>query len=152
MPPWLRNLLAVLIGFLVGSLVKWAIVSLGSWLFPLFDFIFSLENVSLTDSEKIKEYIRELKPVYLVAPWSVHAIGTAAGAFTAFLLATGDRMKPALIIGVLFLLMGSSKAWMATGPWFVILDLGFSYLPMACLGAFLAGARKTGKPAAVQAI
>jgi hypothetical protein len=138
MPTWLRNMIAILVGFLVGSLVNMAIVGIGPKLIPLPD------GVDLTDAEKIKESIQLLKPIHFLSPWLAHAMGTLVGAFVAAWIALNKKLVIAMIVAGLFLLGGITMVWMVGGPmWFILLDLLGAYVPMAYMGWFLADRWKT---------
>jgi hypothetical protein len=137
MHPILRNILAVVAGFLVGSAVNMAIITVGPMVIPL------PEGVDMSDMKKFAENLTLLKPVNFIAPWLAHALGTLVGAFIAAKLAASHKMKFALCIGVLFLLGGIVMAAKFGGPiWFTVLDLIGAYLPMAYLGGLLSGATK----------
>jgi hypothetical protein len=83
-----------------------------------------------------------LAPRHFVFPWLAHAVGTLVGALVAARLARSHRLPLAMIVGVVFLAGGIMAAQMIPAPaWFVALDLVGAYLPMAWLGARLAGAR-----------
>ena len=133
MPASLKNPIAVVIGFLVGSLVNMAIVGVGPKLIPLPD------GVDLTDAEKIKENIQLLKPIHFLSPWLAHAMGTLVGAFVAAWIALNKKLVIAMFVGGLFFLGGITMVWMVGGPmWFILLDLLGAYVPMAFMGWFFA--------------
>jgi hypothetical protein len=53
-------------------------------------------------------------------------------------------MMLAMIVGVVFLAGGIAATFMIPAPtWFMVLDVVVAYLPMAYLGAVLAGATKS---------
>lgn len=138
MPERLKNLIAILVGFLVGSVVNTAIVGIGPKLIPLPD------GVDLTDAEKIKESIQLLRPIHFLSPWLAHAMGTLVGAFVAAWIALNKKLVIAMFVGGLFLLGGITMVWMVGGPmWFILLDLLGAYVPMAYMGWFLADRWKT---------
>lgn len=133
MPTPLKNILAIVFGFMVGSMVNMAIVWAGPKVIPLPD------GVDLSDPDKLAENISLLKPVNFLPPWIAHASGTLVGAFIATQLAVEKKRRPAMVVGTLFLLGGISVIWMVGGPvWFILLDLVGAYFPMAFLGAWLA--------------
>ena len=137
MPPILRNLLAVIAGLVVGSVVNMAIISVGSIVIP------PPTGVDMSDMDKFAENIKLLEPANFIAPWLAHALGTLVGAFTAAKVAAGHKMKLALGIGVFFLLGGIMMVSMVGGPvWFAVLDLIGAYLPMGFLGGMLGGAKR----------
>ncbi len=140
MRPIMRNTLAVIAGFLVGSMVNMAIISIGPMVIPL------PEGVDLSETDKFAENLRLLEPANFIAPWLAHAAGTLVGAYLAAQMAASHKMKLALGIGVLFLVGGVAMVSMFGGPvWFIVVDLVGAYLPMGYLGGRLGGAagRKT---------
>lgn len=142
MPPILRNILAVIAGVVVGSIINMTIIVVGPMIIP------PPEGVDMSDMENFAENLKLLKPVNFIAPWLAHALGTLAGAFLAAKLATSKKMLFALGIGVWFLFGGIMVVAMYGGPiWFTAIDLIGAYLPMGYLGGMLAGA-KAAKPTA----
>jgi hypothetical protein len=134
MPDWLRNLLAIVAGFVVGSAVNMAIVVAGPTLIP------PPPGVDLSSAEGLARAMPLLEPRHFLAPWLAHALGTLAGALVARLLSCRAATWPAYAVGVLFLLGGVAAAAMIPAPaWFIALDLLLAYLPMAWLGARIAG-------------
>ena len=133
----LRNILAVVAGLLIGSVLNMAIISVGPMVIPPPD------GVDMSDMDKFAENLGLLKPVNFLAPWLAHALGTLVGAFVAARVAAGHKMKLALGIGVFFLLGGIAMVALFGGPlWFSVVDLIGAYLPMGYLGGILAGAKK----------
>ena len=137
MPPILRNILAVIAGFLIGSAVNMAIITVGPMVIP------PPEGVDMSDMDSFAENLKLLEPANFIAPWLAHALGTLVGAFTAVKVAATHKMKLALGIGLFFLLGGIMMVSMFGGPvWFTVLDLIGAYLPMGYLGGMLGGAKK----------
>ena len=137
MPPILRNLLAVIAGLVVGSVVNMAIITVGPMVIP------PPTGIDMTDMDKFAENLKLLGPAHFIAPWLAHALGTLVGAFTAAKVAAGHKMKLALGIGIFFLLGGIMMVSMVGGPvWFAALDLIGAYLPMGFLGGMLGGAKR----------
>ena len=133
MPPLLRNILALVIGFLAGSVVNMVIVVLGPMVIPWPD------GVDLNDMDTFAENLKLLEPRNFIAPFTAHALGTLAGAWLAARVASCHKMKFALSLGVFFLLGGITMVVMYGGPtWFCVLDLVGAYLPMAWLGGRMA--------------
>ncbi|MEO1998583.1 MAG: hypothetical protein ABGZ17_25340 [Planctomycetaceae bacterium] len=137
MPSILRNTLAVIAGFLVGSAVNMAIVFVGPLVFP------PPAGVDMSDMDKFAENLKLLEPANFIAPWLAHALGTLVGACIAAKLAVSHKIKCALGVGVLFLLGGITMVSMFGGPvGFIVLDLIGAYLPMGYLGGILGGVRQ----------
>ena len=133
----MKNLLAVIAGLVVGSVVNMAIISVGSIVIP------PPTGVDMSDMDKFAENIKLLEPANFIAPWLAHALGTLVGAFAAAKVAASHKMKLALGIGVFFLLGGIMMVSMVGGPvWFAVLDLIGAYLPMGFLGGMLGGAKR----------
>ena len=137
MPPILRNILAVVAGLLIGSVLNMAIITVGPMIIPPPD------GVDMSDMGRFAENLRLLKPANFLAPWLAHALGTLVGAFVAARIAASYKIEFALGIGVVFLLGGIAMVAMFGGPlWFSVVDLIGAYLPMGYLGGILAGAKK----------
>jgi hypothetical protein len=137
MPPILRNIMAVVAGVLVGSVLNMGIINVGPMVIPPPD------GVDMSDMDKFAENLELLKPANFLAPWLAHALGTLVGAFVAARIAASHKMKFALGISIFFLLGGIAMVATFGGPlWFSVLDLIGAYLPMGYLGGKLAGATK----------
>ncbi len=133
-----RNILAVIVGFVVGSAVNLALVNLGMAIIPL------PEGADTSTMEGLAEAMKSFTPANFLFPFLAHALGTLVGAFVAAKLAASHAMALALGIGAFFLLGGLTMVLMCGGPvWFVAADLILAYLPMGYLGGKLAGG---GKP------
>lgn len=130
----LRNILAVVAGLVVGSLVNMALVSLGPMLIP------PPAGADTTTAEGLRQAIHLFEPRHFVVPFLAHAVGTFAGALAAYLVAASHKTKFAWAIGGVFLCGGIAASAMIPAPaWFIACDLVFAYLPMAWL-AIRAGA------------
>ena len=135
MNPILRNILAVIAGWIVGSVVNMALIQVGHMVFPL-------EGVDPNDMEALAAVMPNLKGNYFIFPFLAHALGTLFGAAVAGMIAISYKMKIALEVGVLFLLGGIMVNYMIPGPnWFTALDLIVAYIPMAWIGGKIAGKR-----------
>lgn len=140
MSPLVKNIVAVVVGFVIGSAVNMIIVTLGPRIVP------PPEGVDLSTVEGLREGMKLFTPANFMVPLVAHALGTLVGAFLAAKIAATHRMVFALGIGAVFLLGGITAVAMIGGPiWFIACDLVLAYIPMAWLGGTLAGA---GKPAA----
>lgn len=129
MNPVIRNILAVIVGFLVGSAVNIAIVNFGPTIIPM------PEGADVSTPETLKASMQLFSPQHFIAPFLAHALGTLVGAFIASVIAASHNFKLALAIGVFFLLGGITMVFLVGGPiWFIVLDLAIAYLPMAWLG------------------
>jgi len=132
MSPIIRNILAVVLGWLGGSAVNMGLIKAGHSIYPL-------EGVDPTDMAALAEVMPTLGPEYFIFPFLGHALGSFVGALIAGIIAATHKMKLSLVIGVLFFLGGLMINYMLPGPiWFTILDLLVAYLPMAWLGGSIA--------------
>jgi hypothetical protein len=137
MNPVIKNIIAVIIGLIVGSVVNMGIITLGGTLIP------APNGADISTMEGLRETLPLFEPKHFLMPFLAHALGTLAGAFIAAKVAATGKMFIAIIIGFFFLAGGIYSAVMLQGPvWFLILDLVFAYIPMAWLGWKLAGVSK----------
>jgi hypothetical protein len=124
-----RNILAVILGLVIGSIVNIAILSIGHMLMPPpagFDGS-SMEGVAST--------IHLLRPIDFIVPFLAHALGPFAGVLSAMFIAASGRKTITIILGALFLLGGIAANIMIPAPtWYRIVDLVLAYIPMAWLG------------------
>lgn len=126
----LRNIFAVVLGVAIGGVINMALVNLGPMIIP------PPPGVDINNVESINESIHLYQPKHYLIPFLAHALGALVGAMVAFMAAGTRRVICAYIVGGLFLLGGITAATMISAPvWFVMLDLGVAYIPMAWLGA-----------------
>ncbi|WP_269791320.1 hypothetical protein [Stenotrophomonas sp. Iso1] len=136
MRTFLKGLLAVVLGFIVGSAVNMGLILLGGRVVPL------PAGVDTSTTEGLKAAMPLFGPAHFVFPFLAHALGTLAGAFIATLVAGRVSGVPALVIGALFLAGGVASCFMLPAPrWFEVLDVLLAYLPFAWLGYVLARRR-----------
>lgn len=129
----IRNIFAVLIGFIVGSMVNMGLVIVGPILIPPPD------GVDMTTMESLAETIHLMGPLNFLAPFLAHALGTLVGVLTTSLIAASKRTILGYAMGAAFLMGGITAATMLPAPlWFIVADLLLAYLPMAWLGLTLA--------------
>lgn len=131
---FLRNFLAVIAGFLLGSVVNSSIVAIGPYLFGAPD------GVNVSDLESIRENIGLYEAKHFIAPILAHGLGTLVGAFITAKIVLSRKVVYGSIIGVIFLLGGITMvALIPEQPlWVKVVDLGLAYIPMAYLGVRLA--------------
>ncbi len=133
-----RNVVAVIAGFALGSVVNMLLVNLGSIVVPL------PEGADVTSMEGLRESMQLFTPLNFLFPFLGHGVGTLVGAFIAAKLAASHPMKLALGVGVLFLCGGITMVYLCGGPlWFIAADLLLAYIPMGYLGGYLAGRKKS---------
>lgn len=128
----IRNILAVIAGCLLGSVINLSLIKIGHSVFPI-------EGIDPSDMEALAEVMPTLDFKYFIFPFLAHALGTLIGAFIAGLIAANHKMKIALGIGLIFLIGGVLASFMIPAPtWFVVADLVIAYIPMAWIGGKLA--------------
>ncbi|MCI1752968.1 MAG: hypothetical protein LKM36_08915 [Flavobacteriales bacterium] len=134
MNPILRNILAVIVGIVVGGIVNMGLIILGGKFLP------PPAGVDVNDIASINAHIREYSVLQLLAPFIAHAAGVLVGAFLTAKLAATRHLAMAMVIGAVFLLGGIMAVTMVPNApvWFSALDLVVAYLPMAWLGHRLA--------------
>ena len=124
-----KNILAVVLGLVLGSVVNMGIIMISSSIIPPPD------GADVTSMEGLKETVHLFQPKHFIFPFLAHALGTFVGAFLAALIAMNHKMKFALSIGCLFLIGGIINTISLPSPiWFTVLDLVGAYIPMAWLG------------------
>lgn len=134
MNPILKNILAVIVGIVVGGVVNSALVNIGPFVIPM------PEGADVSSMEALATSMKLFTPVNFLFPFLAHALGTLVGAFLAAKIAASHKMKFAVGLGAFFLLGGIAAAAMLGGPiWFIVADLALAYIPMGYLGGKLAG-------------
>jgi len=132
MNPIIRNILAVIVGWIGGSIVNLGLIQIGHSVFPIV-------GVDINNMEALAEVMPTLDFKFFIFPFLAHALGTLVGAAIAGLIAINYKMKFALGIGVLFLAGGIMVNYMLPGPtWFAALDILIAYIPMAWIGGNIA--------------
>lgn len=135
----LRNILAIVAGIILGSVVNMAIVMLGPSLIP------PPAGVDMTTPEGLAAGIGLLEPRHFIAPFLAHALGTLVGALVAYLVAASHKARFAYAVGVLFLIGGIAACFMIPAPvWFMAADLLLAYLPMAWVATKVGGRMTSG--------
>lgn len=133
MNPIVRNILAVVAGLVVGSVVNMGIIQISGSIIP------PPEGADNTTMEGLKASMHLFQPKHFLFPFLAHALGTLAGAIIATLIAASHQLKFALAIGGFFLIGGISTVVMLPSPlWYTLVDLLGAYLPVAWLGFKLA--------------
>ena|SRR5690606_30392737 len=128
-----RNILAVVAGFIIGSVVNMILIAVSGKIIQL------PEGVNNKTAESLAAGIHLLEPKHFLFPFLAHALGTFVGAFLATKLSNPKSIIGPMIIGVLFLAGGISMVLqLPESPlWFNCIDLIFAYVPMAYLGYIL---------------
>lgn len=124
----LRNVAAVVLGLVIGSVVNMAIVTFGPMLIP------PPAGVDVTNAESLAASIHLFEPKHFLSPFLAHAMGTLVGALVAYLIAATHKPRFAYAIAAVFLCGGIAACFMIPAPaWFMALDLLGAYLPMGWL-------------------
>ena len=133
----LRNILAVIGGIIIGSAINMGIIELGPSIIP------SPEGFDNSSMDSFIETMHLLSPVNYIVVFLAHGLGTLAGAFIAAKIAVTKKQVFALVLGLWFLLGGTTAVFMFPAPiWYNIVDLVLAYIPMAWIGWKLAGSKK----------
>lgn len=128
-----RNVLAVIIGCVVGGALNMTIIMVSSYIIP------PPAGADVTTMEGLTASMHLFTPINFLMPFLAHALGTLLGAYIAALIAASYKLQFGLAIGGCFLVGGIMNIMMLPSPiWFSIVDIGLAYIPMGFLGAKLA--------------
>lgn len=131
----LRNILAVIAGLVIGSIVNMGLINLGHFLIAL------PPGADVSSMEALAASMPSFGPEQFIFPFLAHAGGTLVGTLVAVLIAASHKLKIAIGLGSVFLLGGIAAVVMLPAPlWYDVIDLLFAYIPMALIGAKLGGA------------
>jgi hypothetical protein len=137
MNPIIRNILAVIAGLVVGSVVNMGIIAISSSIIP------PPEGADVTTMDGLKASMHLFQPRHFIFPFLAHALGTLVGAIIAGMIAATHKMKFALSIGLIFMIGGIINVVMLPSPlWFTIVDLAGAYIPMGWLGGKIVSGKK----------
>jgi hypothetical protein len=132
MNPTIKNVLAVVAGLVLGSIVNMAIIMISGSIIP------PPEGADVTSMEGLKASMHLFGPKNFIFPFLAHALGTWVGAIIAAKFAANKNMRLAMVIGAIFFVGGFTNVFLLPSPmWFNILDLVGAYFPMAYLGGKL---------------
>ncbi|TDT44667.1 hypothetical protein CLV90_1743 [Maribacter spongiicola] len=127
-----KNILAVVAGIVVGSIVNMGIIMISGSIIP------PPEGADNTTMEGLKASIHLFEAKHFIFPFLAHALGTLVGAVIATKIAATRKMTMALLVGFFFLMGGTANIVMLGGPmWFTALDIIVAYMPMAYVGYML---------------
>ncbi len=133
----LKNFLIALVSVLVGMVVNMAIITISPNLIP------PPEGVDMTTSEGLIAGMEFMEPKHFIMPFLAHALGTLVAVFMAIKLVPESKFSYAIFVAIPFFLGGTIMAYSVPAPvWFEVLDLVVAYIPMAWLGAKLAGMKQ----------
>lgn len=129
----LRNILAVIVGVVVGGAVNMSLIMISGKVIP------PPEGADLTTMEGLQHAMPLMGPEHFIMPFLAHALGTLIGAFLASKIAASYGKYISVAIGMLFLYGGVKMALSLPSPlWFDVFDIALAYIPMAWLGWRLA--------------
>ncbi len=132
MNPIVKNILAVVAGWLIGSIVNFGLIMLGHTLMPI-------PGVNPMDMDALAAVMPDLESKYFIFPFLAHALGTLVGAAVATKIAANRKFVFAMLIGTIFFVGGIMVSMDIPAPgWFIALDLIVAYIPMAWIGYKLA--------------
>ena len=135
MNPLLKNIIAIVVGALVGMIVNGGLIALGNVLLPL-------PGGAPQDMEAMSAAYQNAPLANYLWVFFAHAAGTLVGAFAACKIAATHHKYIGLGIGAFFLIGGAVANYQIQGPsWFMILDIAVAYLPMGWFGWKLAGSK-----------
>lgn len=138
MNPIVRNILAVIAGLIVGSIVNMALINISGSIIP------PPPGTDLTTEEGLKAAMHLFEPKHFIFPFLAHALGTFVGALLAARLASTHKIKFALVIGAFFLAGGIYMVITLPSPvWYNIVDLVGAYIPMAYIAGRLVVKKNT---------
>ena len=100
MNPILKNVLAVLVGIVIGSIVNMGIIMISGSIIP------PPEGGDITTMQGLKATMHLFEPKNFIFPFLAHALGTLVGALVAAKIAATRKQLMALLIGVFFLIGG----------------------------------------------
>jgi hypothetical protein len=137
MNPIVKNIIAVIAGFILGSIINMSLITVSGSIIP------APNGADVTTLEGLKATIHLFEPKHFLFPFLAHALGTLGGAFVAAKIAATHKLIFAMSIGFLFLVGGVANILMLPSPlWFTLVDLVGAYLPMAFVGFRLASIKK----------
>lgn len=127
-----KNIVIVVMGWLLGSVVNGALVMVSTTVIPL------PEGVDISTLENLQMAIPLFQPKHFLMPFLAHFLGTLAGAWLAARLQKTHPLRFSMGIGLIFFIGGVINNSMLMPPWwFVAVDLIFAYFPAAFFGYWL---------------
>jgi hypothetical protein len=133
MNPILRNILAVIVGLVIGGALNMSLIMVSGHIIP------PPEGADITTEAGLKAAMPFMQPKHFLFPFLAHALGTFVGALLAALIAANNKMRFAFAISIVFLVGGIANVMILPSPmWFNVLDLGFAYIPMGYLAGKIA--------------
>ena len=126
----LRNIAAVVIGLVIGSIVNMYIIKLNGVLVPL------PEGTDPNDMDSLQANMGQFSLLNYLVVFLAHSFGTLTGALVAGLIGASNKVILMYIIAFAFMVGGIIMVILLPTPiWFAFVDLAFSYIPVAWLVA-----------------
>lgn len=133
----IRNIVAVIVGIVVATIVNMGIITIGHSIVP------PPAGADVSSMEGLASTIHLFEPKHFVFPFVAHALGPLVGTLVTMLIAVSHKMKIAIGMAVFFLLGGIAANVMIPAPfWYKAVDLIFAYIPTTLIGAKLGRADK----------
>ncbi len=128
MNPTLKNVIALVLGIVLGSITNFLTLQTGMALIP------PPEGFDMNTPEGINAASAAMETKHYVTPFLAHALGTLIGAFIAIRIAASNHKVFAYVIAGLFFLGGLYMVIILNAPmWFNLTDLILAFFPMAWL-------------------
>lgn len=146
----IRNILSVILGIIVGSLVNMIIVVFSYDLVTYPEGVIPMDLNDMFNMQAMQETIDSIKANiekfsfgHYIFPFLAHAIGSLAGGWLAAKIAATRKIVFAIVVGVYFLLGGIMNAVDLGMPFLATaIDLVFAYIPFAYIGGKLGSGKK----------
>lgn len=136
MSPTKKNILAIIAGLIIGSIVNMGIIMISSSIIP------PPSGADISTMEGLKEAMHLFEPKHFLFPFLAHALGTLVGAIIASKIAATKKKTMAMVVGCFFLLGGIINVFLLPAPiWFNTVDVLFAYIPMALLAYKLSNSK-----------
>ena len=134
----LRNVVALIVGVVLGGTVNMSLIMISGSIIP------PPQGADVTTMEGLLAAMHLFEPKHFIMPFLAHALGTFIGALVASLIAGSHKLKFALAIGGFFFIGGAMNVYLLPAPmWFNVTDLVLAYIPIAWLAWKLVSLKKS---------
>jgi hypothetical protein len=110
MNPILRNILAVIVGLVIGGALNMSLIMVSGHIIP------PPEGFDLSIPEELKATMPFMQPKHFLFPFLAHALGTFVGALLAALIAANNKMRFAFAIAIFSLIGGIMEVMTLPSP------------------------------------
>jgi hypothetical protein len=127
---FIKNASFLFIALFIGALANGKIIELSPSLIP------PPQGADFTTEAGLKAAAELMEPKHFIMPFLAHALGTLVSAIVLlfFFKERQSLFIRSLIVGGIFFLGGLSMVFMIPSPkWFILIDLGLAYFPMALI-------------------